>query len=598
MTPPGLFFTEPLAPLITLLSPKERARLQELADGLHHTNHLLWTAEDGVRGSALDASQVADGKRTIDQLNMDRVRHTERLDEVISAACPPCDATAPLHTEPIGSVVDRLSVSVLRLHHTRLAASDDPQVRRRLAGVEKQLHEVSEALQVLAEDVAAGRRRLPHGARFKLYGTTARTRRRPLPSPHLPRIIALGGLSECGKTTSGIFLNRVEGAVRFKIGYLLTQACARQGLADPYVLSPKRQAELLLDELNRFADAHRNIRLITIESVHRTESIAVLKEMMGERLHVVYIDTSRQLRLARSGRDERTLEEKDQIKAERGADRIPADVVLDNSGSVIRLHSSLRRLSGPPVCAQFKILPSHKLPLPPEVRMATSELTDALSAQPRQSCLAALTGSAAIGGWKEGWSDIDLLVLSEAGHSEEVKRAVETYRSTLLAHGGIHLGATVLPIAEAQTRRLPNRVLATLVMLQEGAPALLADPDLRLPVISRTEVERATPAALADVVATTRRLRHGPGTERIRPLYKHVALICRLLLREQAIWVNGDDAVTEAQRRLTGLDSLGLPPLNEVIDAHREGTDRHRVLGKIEMAADRLLTWHRRQCAA
>ncbi|MFY7067094.1 DUF4254 domain-containing protein [Nocardiopsis changdeensis] len=598
MTPPCLFLDEPLEPLTGRLPPKERERLREVAARLHHTNHLLWTAEDTVRGSTLDTSRVADGKRTIDRLNMDRARHTERLDEVIAAACPPCDGTVPLHTESIGSVVDRLSVSVLRLHHTRLAAGDDPGVRARLAGVETQLQEVGEALRLLAEDVSAGRRRLPQGARFKLYGTTVRTRTRPVPSSHLPRVIALGGLSECGKTTSGIFLNRDEGAARFKIGYLLTQAAARQGLAAPYVLSPQRQAELLLEELNRFADAHRDIRLITIESVHRAESIAALKEMMGELLHVVYIDASRPLRLARSGGDERALEEKDRVKTGRGADRIPADAVLDNSGSVIRLHSRLRHLAGPAVGARFKLLPPQELALPPAVREATSRLTDALSALPDDRCLAALTGSAAHGGWRQGWSDIDLLVFSEEGHGEEVKRAVEVYRAALLAQNGIHLGATLLPLAEAQARRLPNRVLAALVMLQEGAPALLAGPGLRLPVISRAEVERATPAALADVVATTRRLRHDPGRGRIRPLYKHVALICRLLLREQAVWVDGGDAVTEAQRLLPDLGSLGLPPVDEVIAAHREGVDRHRVLGAIEAAADRLLAWHRRQCAA
>lgn len=599
MKPPGLFLDEPLEPLITLLPLKERARLQEVADGLHHTNHLLWTAEDGVRGNRIDVLRVADGKRAIDQLNMDRVRHTERLDEVIGAVCPPGDATLPLHTEPISSVVDRLSVSVLRLHHTRLAANADTEIRARLTGVETQLHEVSEALRNLAGEVTAGRRRLPNGARFKLYGATVRAQTpRPFPSPHLPRVIALGGLSECGKTTSGLFLNRDEGAARFKIGYLLTQACARQGLADPYVLSPGRQAELLLGELNRFADAHRDTRLITIESVHRAESIAALKEMMGERLQVVYIDASRSLRLARSGGDGRALEEKDRIKTGRGADRIPADVVLDNSGSVIQLHSGLRQLAGPLVSARFKVLSPRELPLPSAIRAATAELTDALSDLPDHRCLAALTGSAAHGGWREGWSDIDLLVLSEKGDGEEVQRSVEAYRTALLAQERVQLGATVLPVAEAQARRLPNRVLAALVMLQEGAPALLADPDLRLPVISRAEVERATPAALADVVATTRRLRHDPGRGRIRPLYKHVALVCRLLLREQAIWVNGDEAVFDAQRFLPGLGPLDLPPLNEVITAHREGTNQHRVLGAIKTAADRLLTWHRRQCAA
>ncbi|MEU3212995.1 DUF4254 domain-containing protein [Nocardiopsis alba] len=599
MNPPPLPLNEPLAALLALLPTKERTRFDEAVSGLHHTNHRLWRAEDGVRVEASDPARVADGKRVIDQLNMDRVRYAERLDEVIAAECPVAPAvTAPMHTEPFSSAVDRLSVTVLRLHHTRLAADEDPGVQPRVARVQAQIHDLHEALGSLSEDVVAGRRRLPDGARFKLYGTVVRADTRPSPNPNLPPVIALGGLSECGKSTSGIFLSRDEDAVRFKIGFLLTQAAARQGLADPYALSPMRQAELLLDELNRFADAHVDVELITIESVHRAESIAALKSLMGERLRVVYVDVPFAVRLARSGGTRQALEGKDRIKTHRGADRIPADEVLDNSGSVTRLHGGLRRLANPPTTARVKTIPPQELRLPAAVQGATSRLVESLSALSDERCLVALTGSAVNGGWEERWSDVDLLAITESGHSERVMRAIDEYRSMLLACGGIHLGATVLPVSEAQVRRLPNRVLAALVMLQEGSPALLASPGLRLPVVSRREVERATPAALADAVATTRRLRHDPGRGRVRPLYKHLVLLCRLLLREQSVWVSGDDVVPEAVRLLPGLGPLDLPPLAAVISAHREDTDRARVLGAIETAVDRLLTWHERQCAA
>lgn len=600
VNPPPLPLSDPLAALLAVLPAKERTRFDEAVSGLHHTNHRLWRAEDGVRVKVSDPARVADGKRVIDQLNMERVRYAERLDEVIAAGCPVVPAvTAPMHTEPFSSAVDRLSVTVLRLHHTRLAADEDPGVQHRVARVQAQIHDLHKALGSLSEDVVAGRRRLPDGARFKLYGTAVRADTRPAPNPNLPPVIALGGLSECGKSTSGIFLSRDEDAVRFKIGFLLTQAAARQGLADPYVLSPMRQAELLLDELNRFADAHVDVDLITIESVHRAESIAALKSLMGERLRVVYVDVPRAVRLARSGGTRWALEEKDQVKIGRGADRIPTDEVLDNSGSVIRLHGGLRRLANPPSTARIKTVPPEELRLPTAVREATSRLVESLSALPDEQCLVALTGSAANGGWEEGWSDVDLLIITGSEHSEPAMRAVGEYRSSLLACGGIHLGTTVLPVSEAQVRRLPNRVLAALVMLQEGTPALLASPGLRLPMISRREVERGTPAALANAVAATRRLRHDPGRGRVRPLYKHLVLLCRLLLREQSVWVNGnDDVVPEAVRLLPGLGPLDLPPLSEIIAAHREGTDQARVLGAIETAVDRLLTWHERQCAA
>lgn len=599
MTPPPLSPSDLLSSLLSQLPPKEHARFIEAVDGLHHTNHRLWLAEDGVRVDPADTVRIADGKRVIDQLNMDRVRFAERLDELIGSACPPMTTATPLHTEPISSVIDRLSVTVLRLHHTQRVVVDDPSIGSWVVGVQEQVDDLGEALTLLAEDVAAGRRRLPSGKRFKLYGTTSRTDVRPTPSPNLPRVIALGGLSECGKSTSGIFLNRDEGAARFKIGYLLTQAAARRGLADPYALSPTRQAELLLDELNRFADAHTDVDLITIESVHRDESIAALKAMTGERLRVVYVDVPLNVRLARSGGDRRTLEEKDRIKTERGADRIPADEVVDNSGSVTRLHGNLRRLANPAAGTRLKTISPEDLRLPSAVRAATSRLVDSLCALSEERCLVTLTGSAVNGGWHEGWSDIDLLVITEDEHGAGTSRAVEEYRAALEELGCIHLGATILPLAEAQVRRLPNRVLAALVMLQEGAPALLAGPGLRIPVITRREVERGTPTALAEVVATTRRLRHGPGRGGIRPLYKHLILICRLLLREQSVWVNSNnDVVSKAQSLLPGLGHLDLPELAEIIAAHRSGTDRAAVLEAIEAAVDQLLAWHRQQCVA
>ncbi|MEE2043275.1 DUF4254 domain-containing protein, partial [Nocardiopsis tropica] len=405
---PPLPLNEPLAALLALLPAKERARFDEAVSGLHRTNHRLWRAEDGVRVEAADPVRVADGKRVIDQLNMARVRYAERLDEVIAAGCPVSPAvTAPMHTEPFSSAVDRLSVTVLRLHHTRLAADEDPGVQPRVARVQAQIHDLHEALGSLSEDVVTGRRRLPDGARFKLYGTAVGADTRPAPNPNLPPVIALGGLSECGKSTSGVFLSRDESAVRFKIGFLLSQAAARQGLADPYALSPMRQAELLLDELNRFADAHVDVELITIESVHRAESIAALKSLMGERLRVVYVDVPFAVRLARSGGTRQALEGKDRIKTRRGADRIPADEVLDNSGSVIRLHGGLRRLASPPTTARVKTIPPQELRLPAAVRGATSRLVESLSALSDERCLVALTGSAVNGGWEEGWSDVD-----------------------------------------------------------------------------------------------------------------------------------------------------------------------------------------------
>ncbi|MGW7333637.1 hypothetical protein ACWGIU_34550 [Streptomyces sp. NPDC054840] len=55
-----------------------------------------------------------------------------------------------------------------------------------------------------------------------------------------------------------------SGTQRFEIGYLLRQAAYHHGLADPYRLSARRQAEPHLQELNRFAEARVVARLFTV----------------------------------------------------------------------------------------------------------------------------------------------------------------------------------------------------------------------------------------------------------------------------------------------------------------------------------------------
>ncbi|MFJ5098939.1 DUF4254 domain-containing protein [Streptomyces sp. NPDC088557] len=241
---PPLVLPPGLSRAIAALQDKDRHRLDDAVTRLHTVNGRLWDTEDRGRGALLSAAQVADCKREIDQLNAERNALAERADEVLGALVDAGRADAPLHTETLATVVDRLSVLTLRIWHSERAAARDELTRRRVPALHGQREELCAALDTLVSDVVAGRRRLPAPARFKLYGRDDPAPAEIKPSRHLRRVLAFGGLSECGKSTSAEFVHRTCGAQRFKIGFLLRQTAHREGLADPYALSAQRQAEL------------------------------------------------------------------------------------------------------------------------------------------------------------------------------------------------------------------------------------------------------------------------------------------------------------------------------------------------------------------
>ncbi|ONI51088.1 MULTISPECIES: DUF4254 domain-containing protein [unclassified Streptomyces] len=594
---PPLVLPPGLVRAMATLQDKDRHRLDDTVTRLHTVNGRLWDTEDRVRSALLSAAQVADCKREIDQLNAERNALAERADEVLGSLADAGRADVPLHTETLASVVDRMSVLTLRIWHSERAAARDELARRRVPALHGQREELCAALDALASDVVAGRRRLPVPARFKLYGREDVAPVEIKPSRHLRQVLAFGGLSKCGKSTSAQFVQRTCDAQRLKIGFLLRQAAHREGLADPYALSARRQAELLLGELNRFADAHVDTKLFTIESVHDDASIAELKQLMGDTLQIVYLDASFAVRVERSGTPAQAVAAKDEIKMSRGAHQVAAlaDHVIDNTGSIAALRARLWRIAAPPSTTALRVATPYGLGLPAAVASATADFTDAVRAYGPGVRLVALTGSPGEGTWIAGWSDLDLMVIAEHEVSGGIQEALEQYRTAL--GNAASLGPTLVTPGELTARRLTPRLAFVLHQLQQGSPVLHAASDLELPTISRDELAFAAVRELPQVMLTMRRLRTAAGATALRQLYKHLVLAWRLLLREHNQWESGPDRILAAAARMPGLTALAVPPLAEVANAWRDG-DTELVLKPVTAAVDQLLTWYALQLAA
>ncbi len=88
----------------------------------HRYNCLLWDEEDLARRMQVSDTDIAANKRAIDGYNQKRNDAIERIDEALletlsGAARGP---GARLNSETAGSLIDRLSILSLKIHHMRL----------------------------------------------------------------------------------------------------------------------------------------------------------------------------------------------------------------------------------------------------------------------------------------------------------------------------------------------------------------------------------------------------------------------------------------------------------------------------------------------
>jgi predicted nucleotidyltransferase len=592
---------EALDQLINQIPAKDRERIREAVRRLHDANGELWSAEDQVR-TATDVEAVG-LKRAIDQLNRERNGLIDRIDEAFTHLSTRhlVRPSTPVHTETLGSVIDRFSVVTLRERRAQeLTDSAAHAVAAdRLPHIRAQRSELARSIADLAADLSAGARRLPDGRKFKLYGNIAESAGEVIVSPNIDQVIALGGLSECGKSSSGEYLRYVDGTYRLKMSFLIDLAARRGGVGDPYQLDRPAQAGLLLEGLNAFADMHVEARRFTIESVHSDELIFALKQLLGDRLLIVYLDVPAHLRAARSETSRAALRVKDDVKTSRGAHRVAAgaDHLIDNSGSITALHARLRMIAFKDASSAIRVEPAAASFLPARVADAIDRCAASLANAPAVEFMA-LTGSSVDGVWLPAWSDIDVLISADHSAHPVIVQEVHALQAHLMSTFGIGCAVTLVTPGEIRALLVQPRVVYSLSRLSDGrSPALFANPALRLLQVTRDKIRHAATQDLPLVVVTLRRLLAAGTAEPsdLRTVYKHIVLLARLLLRSSGFDATGSDAIVDmSEVELTGLGSLNLPPVAVLAQAYaRDDASGHAEA--VSQAAHSLLGWYAQQ---
>jgi hypothetical protein len=362
------------------------------------------------------------------------------------------------------------------------------------------------------------------------------------------QVVALGGLSESGKSIAAAYLAAGHGYARLTTGYLLESAAARYGIADVYALEDAGIAEMLVLGLDAYCAAHHFQRHVSMESLHRAGMTAELARLLGDHLTVVYLDASPGVRQARNPAGPADVRERDAVKRSHGTEYIRqlADAVIDNNGPRLALYRALDTIAAsrrwPQTTPQQATIAGLGLPS----RLAA--YMDALLARvgdpaaPLVSLLA-VTGSGARGKYQHGWSDLDVLAVAGQDKLSRLREVLAELNGQL---SGVKLGFTVVSEAECAAGAVTPRLLHTLALIGAGhLPVLWPDGSLALPC---PDQEADALASLDDGVAAAIEIRRQliRPTLDLRYLYKVTALVAKVGLRADGEEHPGDTEALHA----------------------------------------------------
>ena len=153
----------------------EYATLEGYARANHMMNFFLWHTEDTARRRDVPDSVIADAKHKIDNYNQLRNDFAEKMDETmiqILGPALPGAFKAPLNTESLGMVLDRLSILALKMYHMEEQShkrENRQKCLEKLKVLQQQRLELLEATKYLLVDFMNGSRQPRAYYQHKMY---------------------------------------------------------------------------------------------------------------------------------------------------------------------------------------------------------------------------------------------------------------------------------------------------------------------------------------------------------------------------------------------------------------------------------------------
>lgn len=128
---------------------------------LAYNNYIIWHWEDIARCG--DDEKVVQAKRAIDPHNQQRNNTIENIDEYYIKYQV---GDGPYNSETLGSILDRVSINVLKILHIR---EYPEKAKDRVPVLNQQIKILAECGKILLKDMRKGRRRMINYKQLKMY---------------------------------------------------------------------------------------------------------------------------------------------------------------------------------------------------------------------------------------------------------------------------------------------------------------------------------------------------------------------------------------------------------------------------------------------
>lgn len=163
-------------------NPYDEGTFEAILYGKNWVDAVQWHLEDIIRDPEIDPLEALALKRRIDRSNQVRTDMVEDIDtwmrDVYKDVTPAADAT--INTESPAWALDRLSILALKIWHMREQAertdTDDAHRTRCAAKLDvllEQRRDLTQAIDQLLDDIAAGRKYMKVYRQMKLYNDPA-----------------------------------------------------------------------------------------------------------------------------------------------------------------------------------------------------------------------------------------------------------------------------------------------------------------------------------------------------------------------------------------------------------------------------------------
>jgi len=378
-------------------------------------------------------------------------------------------------------------------------------------------------------------------------------------------IWGLAGLSESGKSFSGEYLRLNHGFDRKKISYFMFNAQNKLNIDDIYSVKEESLSLILIKEMDSYCKFHHYIYYLCIESLHGYILTKKLKDFLGNKFKIIYFSTPLELRALRNSSSILEVQQKDLIKKNRGAHKIEqiSDIVYDNSKSKFTLISFIEKHSQnnfyPPKACNVLNLKFGNNSLREKIR----DFLD--NSNKDEIYLVCITGSGYTQFWKEGWSDIDvLIVISGTKALSWCKSFYEIFECTTYK-----AGFTIYTKEEFLSIHTKNSVKHFKHMLESGdlQPIFISKKFTTTRVIKDLHINDILQDIIT-VLSTLRRLLISEPNN-IRQIYKHIILLLKLHLKLEDVHIEGDNEIiknyTKRMMNLEEIVNIELPEMESLI---------------------------------